>query len=84
MTEKVVVNTSPATSSKINWTQIGGIVASIAAFFGLKDLDPTQIAAVIMGIQAAQSLVTIVIKTFFSKTITTQSAEALPESHRNA
>jgi hypothetical protein len=61
-----------ATQSKINWTALVGPALSALAYFGLK-LDPQQAIAVIAGIQAAQSIVTIVLKTYFTKTVTPDS-----------
>lgn len=69
----VTVNVKPATESKINWTQIAGIVASVAAYFGL-NLDANQLVEVILGIQAAVAVLTVIFKTFFTKTITPVSA----------
>lgn len=59
-------------TSKINWTQLIGIGTTIAALFGLH-LPPEQLVAVITGVQAAQAVVTVIIKTFFTKSVSAPS-----------
>lgn len=68
-----VVPVKPAVASKINWLQIAGIGASVAAYFGL-DLSAADLAAVIGGIQAVVAVVTVVMRTWFTKSVTTESA----------
>lgn len=68
-----VVTVKSGWASKINWVQAGGMFASVAAFFGL-DVPPDTLAAIIGGIQAAAALVTVMLKTFFTPTVTPQSA----------
>ncbi len=57
-----------AATSKINWTQLIGFGASLAAGFGL-DLDPVTITKVVVGVQAVQSLATIIMRTWFTKSV---------------
>jgi uncharacterized protein (DUF697 family) len=61
-------------ASKINWTQIIGVVAMAGAMFGF-DLDAAQQATIVSGIVAVQAAVTIIFKTWFTKTITPESAK---------
>ena len=56
---------NPASLSKINWTQIVGIVVTGAAYFGL-NLPADQLVAVIVGIQSAVGVATIIFRTFFT------------------
>lgn len=72
MPETIRVPMKSATESKINWVQIAGVLASLAAFFGL-NVDPATLASVIVGIQSAASLLTVVLKTWFTPTVTPAS-----------
>ena len=72
MSETAVVPVKPALESKINWTQVAGIAASVAAIFGL-DVDPTTLVAVVVGIQGVVSLVTVIMRTWFNKSVTPAS-----------
>ncbi len=58
--------------SKINWLQLAGPVATIATAFGLT-LTGDQIIAVFVVGQMAQSLLTFVIKTWFTSSVTAAS-----------
>lgn len=73
MAERTTVDIKPAAESKINWTQIAGILASVAAIFGL-NVDPGTLVTIIVGIQTLVGVVTIIFKTFFTGTITPSSA----------
>ncbi len=68
-----VVETKSGWASKINWTQFASIAATLLAWVGL-DLTAEQLVAVITGIQAVQSIGTIILKTWFTKTVTAASA----------
>lgn len=59
--------------SKVNWTQFASIGATLLAWIGL-DLSAEQLVAVITGIQAVQSIATVIFKTWFTKSVTPQSA----------
>ncbi len=54
--------------SKINWTQAVGLVASIAAVYSI-NVSPEMQAAIVIAIQAAQSLLTVVFRTYFNETV---------------
>ena len=59
-------------TSKISWTQGVGMAASVAAFFGL-NISAAELTAIILGIQAAQSVGTVLIRTFWTKSIVSSS-----------
>lgn len=80
MSQNVVVPVKSAFLSKINWTQVVGPAAAVLAFFGVKDVTADQLAAIIIGIQSLQSVVTVIIKTFYTGTITPQSMGQPPGS----
>ena len=68
----VKVEVKPWYESKVNWTQIIAVGASIATVFGItvpEDIVP-QTVAVITSIQA---FLTVVFKVWFTKTVTPQS-----------
>lgn len=67
------VQIKSAMESKINWTQVVGVVASVATLFGFT-VPPDMIPAVVTGIVAVQGLLTVVWKTWFTNTITPESA----------
>jgi hypothetical protein len=58
---------SPAVS-KINWTQIAGFAASALIYFGV-EVSAEQLAAIILGIQSAAALLTMVWRTWFTKPV---------------
>lgn len=62
---KVAGVVSTPWSSKINWTQVIAIAAALASYFGL-DLDTKTQAEVLAGIMGVQSLVTWVLRTWFT------------------
>ena len=67
-----VVETKSGWLSKINWTQFTGIAASLLAWVGL-DVSTETLIAIIGGIQAVQAVVTVIIRTWFTKAVTPQS-----------
>lgn len=71
--KKALVKTKSAWASKINWTQIIGVVAMLGAMFGL-DLDAQTQAAIVAGIVAVQGVATVIFKTWFTKTVTPESS----------
>ena len=73
MAEVVQVEVKSTWYSKINWTAMVGPAVSIAAFFGL-NLSADDLAKVVIGVQAVQSIVTMIWKTFFTTTVTPSSA----------
>ena len=55
--------------SKINWTQALALGASVLVVFGI-NLPPEVQVQIVAGIQAAQAVLTWVIKTWFTDTVT--------------
>lgn len=72
------VDVKSSWTSKINWTQVVGIGASaLVLLTGGKVNIPVDVQAeIVVGIQAVQGIVTFVLKTWFTKTITAESAAA--------
>ncbi len=73
MVDFTEVEVKSAWLSKINWTQVAQIAFSVGALFGL-DVPPEEKAAIITAINGIGNVVTIVMKTFFTSTITPASA----------
>ena len=73
MADAVTVDVKSAWLSKINWAQAIGVVASIAAVFGLDVPASTQVE-IVAGIQAIVAVVTWALKTFGTTTVTPSSA----------
>jgi hypothetical protein len=71
-----VVEVQSAWWSKINWTQAVGFVCSaISLFFGHQYDVPLDLQAqIVLVIQGITAVVTWVLKTFFSSTVTPNSA----------
>jgi hypothetical protein len=76
MAEFIRVETKSAWLSKINWTQAVGITASILAVItaGEYNIPPEQQVAIVGVIQGIQSVLTWVLKTWFTPTITPASS----------
>lgn len=55
--------------SKINWVQLIGFLAMIGSFFGLEVTPETQ-AEILAGIVALTTVVTAILKTWFTSTVT--------------
>lgn len=74
VTEKkiAVVPVKSGWFSKISWIQFAGPVASVLAVFGLQ-LSADQIVALVVAIQAVQSIATWVIRTWFTRSVTKAS-----------
>ena len=53
-------------ASKINWTAIIGALAAVVAIWGV-DIPAEQQAAIVTGIVAAQSVLTVIWRTFFTE-----------------
>lgn len=68
----VTVPVIKPTSSTINWVQIAGLIASAAAFFKL-NVSPETIASILIGIQSAVALYTIVRHTYFGNRVVSTS-----------
>ncbi|RWP05113.1 hypothetical protein [Mesorhizobium sp.] len=67
------VEVKSAWYSKINWTQALGLIASILVVFGV-DVPAEVQVQIVAGIQAAQAVVTWVLKTWFSDSVTPSAA----------
>lgn len=74
--EQVSVDVQPPEKSVTNWTAIAGLAASVAAYFGLS-VDPQTLVTIILGIQALQSIITVIRRTFFTKTVTPAVADQI-------
>ncbi len=61
--------------SKINWTQVLGVVASVLTVFGFV-VPPELIPAVVALITALQGLMTIVFRTWFTTKEVKQSVRS--------
>lgn len=60
---RVILNS--AWASKINWTQVLGVLAMIATALG-KTVPPDLIPATVAWIGAGQAVLTIVLRTWFT------------------
>lgn len=79
--QKAVVDVNSAWWSKINWAQVVGIAASILVILtgGKLDLSPELQAQIVLAIQAIIGIITVVLKTFFTTSITPSSAKMIGE-----
>lgn len=59
--------------SKINWTQLGGVLLS-GLEIALTNLPPATLLVMVGGNQLAAAILTFVLKTWFTRTVTPQSA----------
>ncbi|MFA7308433.1 MAG: hypothetical protein WC026_17385 [Hyphomicrobium sp.] len=73
MAEVVEVEVKSAWYSKINWANVANIAFLVAATFGLNIPDDTKVQ-LIAGVSAIVSFMTIIMKTFFTPTVTPASA----------
>lgn len=69
---KVTVPVKSSWTSKINWTQLIAVMASVLVLFGISIPAETQLQ-IVVGIQAAQAIATWIIRTWFTKEITAAS-----------
>lgn len=69
MGDWVEVAVKSAWWSKINWTQAIAMAASVGVFFGL-DIPPEQQAKIVVTINALSGLATIVLRTWFTNSVT--------------
>lgn len=67
------METKSAWLSKINWTQAVGLACMALAYFKI-DVDDATKAALVTGIGAATTVITWILRTFFTKKITHASA----------
>ncbi len=75
MIDVAVVNVQSAWFSKINWTQVVQALATVLviATGGKLDLTPDQQLQIVGGIVVVGNLATVIMKTYFTNTITPQS-----------
>jgi hypothetical protein len=70
-----VVNVTSGWWSKINWTQAVGFICTMLAIVvghGFEVSADGQLA-IVAAIQAVQAVVTVILKTYFTTTVTTSS-----------
>lgn len=81
MAEMVRVETKSAWLSKINWTQAVAMAASVIVLVTGGKIDiPIEVqTSLVIGIQAAQSIGTWVLKTWYTPTVTPASASPTGE-----
>ena len=72
--QTVSVPVKPDMASKINWTQVASILAMIAAYFGL-NIPPETLVAVLVGISSLFSVLTMIWRTWFTKSMVRSSVE---------
>lgn len=75
--QNAVAPVKPAWLSKINWTQIGALLLSGIVAINPDDVlslivnpDPATKAAIIFGIQSLQTGLTLVLRTWFNRSVT--------------
>lgn len=73
MADIAEVEVKSAFLSKINWTQLISVLASLLIVFGV-NIPPELQAHLAAAITALSAIVTIVMKTWFTTTITPASA----------
>jgi uncharacterized membrane protein len=73
MADIAEVEVKSAWMSKINWTQLISVLASLLIVFGV-NIPPELQAHLATAITALSALVTIIMKTWFTTTITPASA----------
>lgn len=69
----VRIDTRTAFLSKINWTAATGGLSMLIVFFGGTALTPEQQAAIITTIGLSQSVLTWILRTWFTTTVTPSS-----------
>jgi hypothetical protein len=72
----VVVEEKSDFASKINWTNAVSAVAVLAALFGL-DIPPDMQVKIVGFLGVATPVVTMILRTFFTKKLTASSAARL-------
>lgn len=73
VTPRVVVEIKPIWFSKIFWTNVIGIAAMALSVFGGFEISAQTQLDIVAGIVAAQGAISILLKTFFTSTITPTS-----------
>lgn len=62
--------------SKINWTQAIGMLASVGVLFGMH-LSPDEQAKIVVTIQAISGVATVILRTWFTTSVTPAVAEKI-------
>lgn len=70
---RVVVDTKSIWFSKIFWTNVVGIAAMAVSMFGGLEISPQTQLDIVAGIGVVQGALTVVLKTFFTSTVTPSS-----------
>jgi hypothetical protein len=73
MADVAEVEVKSAFLSKINWTQLISVLASLLVVFGI-DIPPELQAHIATAITAVSAIATIVIRTWFTTKVTPASA----------
>jgi vacuolar-type H+-ATPase subunit I/STV1 len=73
MADVAEVEVKSAFLSKINWTQLISVLASLLVVFGV-NIPPELQAHIAAAITAVSAIATIVMKTWFTTTVTPSSA----------
>ena len=66
------VPVKPAVLSKINWTQVAGVAASVLALWGI-EMTPEEQVTVVSAIQIVAGVLTVAFRTWFTKSVTPSS-----------
>lgn len=69
MVDASVVAVKSAWFSKVNWVSFAGPMCSVFAAFGL-NLTENQLVALVISVQAVQSILTWIIRTWFTRSVT--------------
>jgi hypothetical protein len=72
----VVVPVKTAWASKIVWTSLAAPTATLLMWAGVKDISPETLAALFAGIQAAQSIATVIFRVYYNGSVTPSSIGA--------
>jgi len=71
--QNVYVPVQSAWYSKINWVQLPGFIIGALTFFGVTGIDPATVTELVGIYLMAQSAITAMLKTWFTKTVTPAS-----------
>ena len=66
--QSILVPVISGFASKINWTQFLGLVASLLTARGFA-IPPDMVPALLVAVQAVTALLTIIMRTWFTKSI---------------
>lgn len=72
----VIVEEKPAFLSKVNWASVISVVFTMLAAFGLNIPDELKVQ-ILAAVSAITGIVTVVLRTYFTTTITPTSAKKL-------